>query len=160
MIDAGTFREDLYHRLAVFPIKLPALRDRKSDILPIAKHLLKRIGADLKRAIRSSRRRRRRAYRHRHGAGTYASLRTRLNALRSSPMAMSIDTDHLWLDDNTAKNPSRAQDPDAIRPLAEIERDAILHTLQAVSGNRRRAAELLGIGERTLYDRLKKYGVD
>ena len=42
----------------------------------------------------------------------------------------------------------------------ELEKDAILHALEVVGGNRRKAAELLGIGERTLYDRLKKYGVD
>ena len=44
--------------------------------------------------------------------------------------------------------------------LAELEREAILHALTATDGNRRKAAELLGIGERTLYDKLKKYGVD
>ena len=46
---------------------------------------------------------------------------------------------------------------DEVRPLAELEREAILHALDVVGGNRKRAAELLGIGERTLYDRLKKY---
>ncbi|HWU86676.1 MAG TPA: helix-turn-helix domain-containing protein, partial [Kofleriaceae bacterium] len=49
---------------------------------------------------------------------------------------------------------------DEVKPLAELEREAILHALEVVGGNRRRAAELLGIGERTLYDKLKKYGVD
>ncbi len=161
MIDAGTFREDLYHRLAVFPIKLPALRDRKTDILPIAKHLLKRIAADLKRAIPKLTV----AAETRLQTSTWrGNVRELANTLERAAILADgegIDTDHLWLDDNTtAKNSSRGQDPDAIRPLAEIERDAILHTLEAVSGNRRRAAELLGIGERTLYDRLKKYGVD
>ena len=44
--------------------------------------------------------------------------------------------------------------------LAELEREAILQALEVVGGNRRSAAELLGIGERTLYDKLKRYGVD
>ena len=44
--------------------------------------------------------------------------------------------------------------------LDQLERDAIASALQAVSGNRRRAAELLGIAERTLYDKLKRYGLE
>src|SRR5829696_2256859 len=51
MIDEGSFREDLYHRLAVFPIKLPPLRDRKQDLLPLAHYLLERIARDLKRPM-------------------------------------------------------------------------------------------------------------
>ncbi|HWU86433.1 MAG TPA: sigma-54 dependent transcriptional regulator, partial [Kofleriaceae bacterium] len=47
MIDVGAFREDLYHRLAVFPIKLPPLRERAHDLLPLARHLLERISRDL-----------------------------------------------------------------------------------------------------------------
>jgi DNA-binding NtrC family response regulator len=46
-----------------------------------------------------------------------------------------------------------------IRPLAELERDAILAALAEVGGNRRRAAELLGIGERTLYEKIRKFGL-
>ena len=45
-----------------------------------------------------------------------------------------------------------------VRTLAELERDAIQRALEATGGNRKRAAELLGIGERTLYDKLKKQG--
>ena len=66
----------------------------------------------------------------------------------------AIDASHIWLEDGEiAARPK----PDEVRPLAELEREAILHALDVVGGNRKRAAELLGIGERTLYDRLKKY---
>jgi len=69
---------------------------------------------------------------------------------------------HIWLEGGAT---ARAAAPvpahgGEVRPLADLEREAILHALEVVGGNRRRAAELLGIGERTLYDRLKKYGVD
>src|SRR5207237_2311004 len=49
MIDRGQFRDDLYHRLAVFPIKLPPLRDRRADLVPIARALLARIAGELGR---------------------------------------------------------------------------------------------------------------
>jgi len=121
MIDAGAFREDLYHRLAVFPIKLPPLRDRRHDLIPLARALLVRIASDLKRSVPKL---------------TPAAEKRLSDAGTSTPKS------------------------DGVRPLAELEREAILHALAFVDGNRRRAAELLGIGERTLYDRLKKYGVD
>jgi two-component system response regulator FlrC len=66
----------------------------------------------------------------------------------------AIDASHIWLEDGATRPIPKA---DEVRPLAELEREAILHALDVVGGNRKRAAELLGIGERTLYDRLKKY---
>ena len=46
-----------------------------------------------------------------------------------------------------------------VRHLTDVERDAIEHALASVEGNRRKAADLLGIGERTLYDKIKRYGL-
>ena len=66
----------------------------------------------------------------------------------------AIDASHIWLEDGELRTSPKT---DEVRPLAELEREAILHALDVVGGNRKRAAELLGIGERTLYDRLKKY---
>nr|MBA3459366.1 helix-turn-helix domain-containing protein [Deltaproteobacteria bacterium] len=72
-----------------------------------------------------------------------------------------IDASHIWLDDASSKPVvTAALTGSEIRPLADLEKEAILHALEVVGGNRRKAAEQLGIGERTLYDRLKKYGVD
>ncbi len=162
MIDAGTFREDLYHRLAVFPIKLPPLRDRPMDLLPIAKALLVRIASDLKRSLP----RLTAAAEKRLQASTWrGNVRELANALERAAILAdgdTIDAEHIWLDDSGAKPVATAgaRPMNEVRPLADLEREAILHALEVVGGNRRKAAEQLGIGERTLYDRLKKYGVD
>ncbi len=163
MIDEGTFREDLYHRIAVFPIKLPPLRDRKEDILPLAKLLLERAARDLKRSvprISASAERRILSSQWRGNVRELANTLERAAILADGDV---IDDSHIWVEGGTAAAKAPSGAPTAtgteVRPLAELEKEAILHALEVVGGNRRRAAELLGIGERTLYDRLKKYGV-
>ena len=157
MIDTGAFREDLYHRLAVFPIKLPPLRERKADLIPIARNLLHRVAADLKRPVPTLTP----AAEQRLLASEWrGNVRELANALERAAIladGSTIDATHIWLDE-PSPSPRAASAP--IRPLAELEHDAILAALEHVGGNRRRAAELLGIGERTLYDKLKKYGVE
>ncbi|HSN25597.1 MAG TPA: sigma-54 dependent transcriptional regulator [Kofleriaceae bacterium] len=152
MIDQGAFREDLYHRLAVFPIKLPPLRDRRADLLPIAKTLLVRIAADLKRGVPKLTP----AAEERLLAASWrGNVRELANALERAAILAdgdAIDAGHLWIDDAP---PAGASDG-AIKTLAELEKDAIQRALDHVGGNRKKAAELLGIGERTLYDKLKK----
>ena len=158
MIDAGSFREDLYHRLAVFPIKLPPLRERAHDLLPLARHLLDRISRDLKRGkprLTAA------AEKRLAAAAWRGNVRELANTLERAAILAdgdAIDASHVWLEDG-GDRPAPARS-DEVKPLAELEREAILHALDVVGGNRRRAAELLGIGERTLYDKLKKYGVD
>jgi transcriptional regulator with GAF, ATPase, and Fis domain len=154
MIDEGAFREDLYHRLAVFPIKLPPLRDRKLDILPLARALLERIARDLKRSVP---RLTASAEKRLEAASWRGNVREMANTLERAAILAdgdAIDSSHIWLEDATLRPTPKA---DEVRPLADLEREAILHALDVVGGNRKRAAELLGIGERTLYDRLKKY---
>jgi two-component system response regulator FlrC len=158
MIDTGAFREDLYHRLAVFPIKLPPLRERAHDLPPLARHLLDRISRDLKRGkprLTAA------AEKRLAAAAWRGNVRELANTLERAAILAdgdAIDASHIWLED--AGDKPVAARSDEVKPLAELEREAILHALDVVGGNRRRAAELLGIGERTLYDKLKKYGVD
>jgi two-component system response regulator FlrC len=157
-IDAGTFREDLYHRLAVFPIKLPPLRDRASDLLPIARALLARVAADLKISPPALTK----AAETRLLGGTWrGNVRELANTLERAAIladGAAIDADHIWIDE--AAGPPRSNTASSlVRPLVDLERDAIAAALAQVGGNRRQAAELLGIGERTLYDKIKKYGL-
>jgi two-component system, NtrC family, response regulator AtoC len=178
MIDDGRFREDLYHRLAVFPIRMPPLRERTADLLPLARTLLERISRDLKRPVP---RLTAEAERRLLSATWRGNVRELANALEravilseseggDSSAESVIDAAHLWIDDGERERVAPAamigspSSPPAtssdLRPLVDLERDAILRALAAVDGNRRRAAELLGIGERTLYDKLKKYGIE
>jgi two-component system response regulator FlrC len=158
MIDEGRFREDLYHRLAVFPIKLPPLRERPADLLPLARYLLERIARDLKRPMPKLTPA---VEKRLTSAAWRGNVRELANTLERAAILAdgdAIDPSHIWIE--AGSDDVKSSRSDEVRPLVELEREAILHALEVVGGNRRRAAELLGIGERTLYDKLKKYGVD
>jgi two-component system response regulator AtoC len=159
MVDEGRFRDDLYHRLAVFPIKLPPLRERRADILPIARTLLVRIAADLKQPIAKLTP----AAEQRIATATWrGNVRELANALERAAILADgpiIDAEHLLIDEPRGGHAAASALGGAIKTLVELEKEAILHALAVVQGNRRKAAEMLGIGERTLYDKLKKYGV-
>ncbi|MEM7052069.1 MAG: sigma-54 dependent transcriptional regulator [Acidobacteriota bacterium] len=154
-IASGEFREDLYHRLAVFPVELPALRQRRQDILPLAENLLAQIAARLGRGrlelspeVRQ----------HLTGAPWPGNIRELSNSLERAAILADgtrLEAAHLfWRSQPVA---AVSPDPSPPRTLAEIEREAIEAALAAHDDNRRLAAEALGIGLRTLYDKLKRY---
>ncbi len=156
MIERGEFREDLYHRLAVFPIRLPPLRDRPADLLPIARSLLLRASESVGRPnLELSKEAEQKLVAH----SWPGNVRELANALeRASILADTqlIRGEDLWLESGDAPSLSPQRSGD-VRHLIDVEREAIAHALTTVDGNRRKAADLLGIGERTLYDKIKKY---
>jgi two-component system response regulator FlrC len=151
MIRDGSFREDLYHRLAAFPVRLPPLRERPEDILPLAGVLLREICRDLKRPALELSERARAALVGAHWPGNIRQLRNVLE--RAAILAEGPVIDDL---DLPAASASPSTPPLALEGL---EKDAIVRALAATQGNRRRAAQALGIGLRTLYDKLKRYGI-
>ncbi|MGI9182600.1 MAG: sigma 54-interacting transcriptional regulator [Longimicrobiaceae bacterium] len=155
MVRAGDFREDLYHRLAVFPIHLPPLRERAQDLLPITEALLARISAELghpplrldEEAVRRIRAARWPGnVRELANAPQRAAILAEGDILRGSDLALSTGT-------------VAVTDPGG-STMEDIERDAIRRALSEVGGNRRLAAERLGIGVRTLYEKLKRYDIE
>jgi two-component system response regulator FlrC len=156
MVEEGSFREDLYHRLAVFPLTLPPLRERKEDLLPLAESLLVRICGELGRqplrfddSVGALLRR----------APWSGNVRELANALERA--AILAEGERLSADDLSVPLGAgkTGSGPSALRTMAAIEESAIRDALEAAGGHRKKAAEALGIGERTLYDKLKVYGI-
>jgi two-component system response regulator FlrC len=161
MVRDGEFREDLYHRLSVFPVRLPPLRERREDIVPLAERLLVRIAASLGRpGLRLADDTR--------AALTAAlwpgNVRELANVLERS--AILADGDEIRADDLALlpePEPTAGAEAGAgaaAASMADVEREAIRRALAASGGNRRRAAAQLGIGLRTLYEKLKRYQME
>ncbi len=149
----GEFREDLYHRLAVFPIRLPPLRERRSEILPLASLLLERVGASVGKVGLELTDDARRALLTHAWPGNVRELLNTLERAAILADGRLLGAEHLGL-----PSPEGApEDPEGT--LIAAEKAAIIEALAAVNGHRKRAAERLGIGERTLYEKLKAYGI-
>jgi two-component system nitrogen regulation response regulator GlnG len=178
MIAAGAFREDLYYRLAVVPIELPPLRDRRSDIAALAEHFLaqavteglprRRLGQGAAAELE------RRPWR-----GNVRELRNAVYRLALMAREDTIDGDtvravlgeqtlgsaaapagfegalHDWLRDT---RPPEGRLYDAA--IAELERPLFAHALATTGGNQLRAARLLGINRNTLRKRLTELAID
>jgi two-component system response regulator FlrC len=155
MMDEGRFREDLFHRLAVFPIRLPPLRERPGDIIPLARTILGRVAAELKRPQLTLSEAAEQKLLTWRWPGNVRELANALERAAILADGVVIEAHHIWLEPGGTAAPAAD-----LKPLADLERDAIARALRAVNGNRRRAAELLGIGERTLYDKLKRYDIE
>jgi two-component system response regulator AtoC len=167
MVQEGSFRGDLYHRLSLFPVQLPALRDRREDIGPLADYLIRRIGVSLGRpdlALTEG------ARATLAGASWPGNVRELANVLERSAIladASVIDGDDLALlpevDPRAGFGMSAAMGAvaDAAAPttITDIERHAIERALATTGGNRRQAAARLGVPLRTFYDKLKRYGI-
>jgi DNA-binding NtrC family response regulator len=179
-IAAGAFRSDLFYRLNVFPIEMPPLRERKEDIPLLVEYFMNRGQGPAPRA-RSVHPRALEQLRAYSWPGNIRELQNVVEraVIMSSDDELTVDA--RWLPGPSTEPPrqpvseppagtsdeaSGTMDPSAEPAgptlmaegsLAELERQTILRTLAAVSGNRRLAATKLGIGLRTLYEKLKRY---
>lgn len=157
LVDEGSFREDLYFRLKVVSIHIPPLRERLGDIAILANAFTDE-------------------YANIHGRGRSrltpaavkvlaacawaGNVRELKNCIESMVVISKdnlLDTDDI--PDYILESRSRASGLGSLigKPLSQIERTVIEETLACVGGNRKKAAEMLGIGERTLYRKIRQY---
>jgi DNA-binding NtrC family response regulator len=160
MIGEGRFREDLYFRVKGAEIHVPPLRDRRDDIPPLVNHAIGKYCADLERPrmpISGPAMMRLVSY---HWPGNVRELMNVVQQMVVVSTDPILDVRHVpehIRESDAAESPS-------LRSLAgvgldKLEKEAIRQTLAMTGGNREQAATLLGIGERTLYRKLKEYGL-
>jgi two-component system response regulator HydG len=161
MVEAGTFREDLLFRLQVVTVHLPALRERTGDVPMLIDHFIGELAPQHGRSVRGISPEARTVLVRYPWPGNVRELR---NVIEN--MVVLARADVLVLEDvpehvrEGARTPStRGSYSLAGRSLEEVERDLIEANLKLAEGNREKAAKILGMGERTLYRKIKAYGL-
>ncbi len=157
-VKKGEFREDLYYRLNVFPVEIPALCERPLDILPLARLFLKRHGERFQKNNLHFSKNAESALLHYAWPGNVRELENLIQrAIILSP-AQEINAEVLNLPNEshpTEKNVEHLEN--AAKTVKDLEREHILSVLKEVGGSRKLAVEKLGIAERTLRYKLQQY---
>jgi DNA-binding NtrC family response regulator len=166
MVDAGTFREDLYFRLNVVKIEMPPLRRRREDIILLANSFLAEFAKENQRPLKPLTDEALKLLLAYPWPGNVRELRTAIEhgvVMSNDPQ---IDTRHLpgfLLDPAAPAKPAASSknplDDPAELNLYVLETNAIRAALAASAGNRTHAAELLGLSRRTLQRKLKELGI-
>jgi two-component system response regulator HydG len=162
------FRNDLYHRLNVVSIYLPPLRERRGDIPLLLDHFCKQFSEQEGKEIQGISRAARQAMMIYEWPGNIRELRNTVERMFVLDMDGLLDVDDLP-DEIAALATEEGDDPltaagsgaDVLigRPLKDVEKYYIQRILELTEGNREEAAQSLGIGERTLYRKIKEYGL-
>ena len=163
-IAAGTFRSDLYHRLKVVTINLPRLAERSQDIPLLVDHFIRLFSKRHHKTIKgvsAAARRRLLAF---DWPGNVRQLRNVIESMIVVDADGVLDLDDLpdeLAGPVEAPAAGDASDLSSLvgHPLSELERLFIAKTLEKTGGNREAAAEMLGIGQRTLYRKIKEYNL-
>ncbi|WP_055326363.1 sigma-54-dependent transcriptional regulator [Ralstonia solanacearum] len=154
----GKLRADLYHRLNVFPLQLPQLRERGKDVELLAQHFLDQLNAhnNTKKTFLPQAMDTLRAY---NWPGNVRELRNYVQRayIMSDDTGISTESVPLQVSTTQASSGSTLMIPVGTS-LASADKKIILATLEQCGGVKKRAAELLGISLKTLYNRLEEYG--
>ena len=154
----GTFREDLFYRLNVVPIHLPALRERLADIVPLAEYFLARAGSGKRLTAAAA------AALIRHSwPGNVRELKNTMDRLDLTVHGNLIEVADLAVIGHSVATQARAIDwPDEDLPTATLRLEAMLirRALARCRGNRAEAARLLGIHRQMLYTKMKRLGIE
>jgi DNA-binding NtrC family response regulator len=163
-IKKGSFREDLYYRLAVFPITIPPLRDRPDDIPVLAEHFVIRYAQEMKKGkVRLSKEARDLLVKY-HWPGNVRELENTIEramilcerrTIGPEQLAIRLRrTDEIYLREGAGLKDIGQH------ASAQAERAAIIRVLKETRGNKRKAAKVLQIDYTTLFEKLKRYTID
>lgn len=164
-VEQGRFRQDLFYRLNVIELRMPALRERNDDILPLAQQILVRLSTDAGQRVPQMSEAARRALMTYSFPGNVRELENILERAMALSLGDMIDTDDLYLDPADA-DPVRAEGSESANAagslqdyLDRVEKQAINEALGKTSGNRTAAARVLGVTFRSLRYRMERLGM-
>jgi len=147
----GHFREDLYYRLNVFPVKVPSLRERPEDIPLLSVHFIKKFSAYTGKEIKGISENAMGILKNRHWRGNVRELENVMQRAVFLCKGDFIDSEELLLEDATARTQVNGN-------LRNMEKEMIIKTLKDVDGNKTKAARILGVSVRTIRNKLNEYG--
>jgi DNA-binding NtrC family response regulator len=154
LIKNGNFREDLYYRLNVINVAIPPLRERKEDIPELAGHFLKKYAQKLSKSIAGFTTEARELLTGYQWPGNVRELE---NVIERAVILCEFD--QIGAEDLSISSYSAVAEISVNPSLEEMEKNYILRVLKEAGGNQSRASQLLGIDRKTLYLKLKKYGI-
>jgi Nif-specific regulatory protein len=166
-VEEGRFREDLYHRLNVFPINIPPLRERREDIRILAEHFCQTYAKSMKREILGISEDALIQLEKHHWQGNIRELSNCIErAVLLCDEKIMLPRHFLFsqsrttpsMGSTTAVQFTQPGKGEPLRPLAEVEKEHIIRVLKSVEHNQIKAADILGIHRNTLRKKMKEYG--
>jgi PAS domain S-box-containing protein len=158
MITDGRFRKDLFYRLNVIPLHIPPLRQRKGDIIPIARHLLTSLAQEANLVHINIGREAEKGLRNYEWPGNVRELSNVLERVISTLETDTIHLQNLPFYIYGSRKKSTRGNPSSLREVsAKTEKEAIRYALKETDNNKARAAEILGIHRTLLYKKMRKY---
>jgi transcriptional regulator with PAS, ATPase and Fis domain len=158
---AGRLREDLFYRLKVITIALPPLRDRKDDILPLAHHFLEKYRRPLGKEIRGFTPDVSGYLLAYHWPGNVRELEACVQRAVTLTKESVLSLNDISLEGLPGhSDPAGGADRPLTAAVREVERRYLQEILRSVGGQRSRAAEILGISRKTLWKKLKLFGLE
>jgi DNA-binding NtrC family response regulator len=161
-IRKGTFREDLYYRLNVISLKIPPLRERQEDIIPLADYFIRKYSGDLKKPVQQIHPLAKEVLKEHSWPGNVRELQ---NIIERAVLLSEGDEITIEDLDIPFKRKAKTLDPNKIQispdgfNLKEIEKGYIIQALKICSWNQKEAAKLLDISRRSLNYKIKKYNI-
>ena len=155
LIKSGKFREDLFYRLNVINIVISPLRERKEDVPELARHFLEKYAQKLAKPITDLTQEALEMLTGYHWPGNVRELE---NVIERAVILCESDT--LGAEDLSIPSPAVIAELGTNPSLEEMEKNYILRVLKEANNNQSKASQLLGIDRKTLYLKLKKYGIN
>ena len=155
----GTFRQDLYYRLKVVELRVPALRERPEDVLPLARLLLSNAAARMKRTTTGFSEAVADLLMRHDWPGNVRELESAMERGAALARGSQVEVEDLPEEVRSSAKAAPRGSSAPTRTLAQVEREHIIAALEFNDGNQTRTAQVLQIGVATLYRKLKSYGL-